>query len=233
MSDLEYMSIKCNTDLNNKLIDLEVKTLAEDCYHFYTLTYEEFVNLMNNKGFLFGYCDHVLRDQGSYIEMLNMALPFGKSYGVAEAKFVRFSLAPFVRRIVSKLVNSHYSKLESDSVYAESNKYGRVEFKFDNARLTKWDKLYSQGSGGVDLEISSECQEKLNEMLAKDKSGTLREQIDRKFQMAKNQTHAFWERGKLALYSSWGSEFTFKCAGMYGGIINHDDDGIGNWSTHT
>jgi hypothetical protein len=239
VSNLEYLSFKANTDLSNKLVDLEVKALDEDHYHLYTLTYEELVELVDNKKFLFGYCNHILRNNGSYIEHFNVELPM-KTTGEVTSKYIRFNFTPFIRKLMLRAICNHYKKLEFDSAYSEANKYNRVDFRIDNKRLTRWDKLYTQGSGGVDLLISEESQALLNMAIAADKSGTLKRAIDQKFQMAKNQTYAFWEKGKLKL-SAYGSlesgeipqEFNFWCAGMYGGIINHDPDGKGDWCSHT
>jgi hypothetical protein len=232
MSDLEYISFKANTDLSNKLIDLEVKVLGEGDYHYYTLTFEELIELVDGKKFLFGYCNHILRNHGTYIEMFNVETLM-KSFGEVTSKYVRFNFTPFIKKFMLRVICNHYKRLEFDSEYRESNKYNRVEFKIDNCRLARWDKLYTQGSGGVDLHISEETQAKLDLAIAADKSSTLKEQIARMFQMAKNQTYTFWEKGRLELYSSWGDEFGFRCAGMTGGIINHDSGGVGSWSTHT
>ena len=239
VSNLEYLSLKANTNLSNKLIDLEVKALGEKDYHFYTLTYEELVELVTNEKYLFGYSNNILRDNGSFVEMFRVET-LAETTGAVTSKYIRFNLTPFIRKLMLRVICNHYKKLEFDSAYGEANKYNRVDFRIDNKRLTKWDKLYTQGSGGVDLLISEESQALLDMAIAADKSGTLKRAIDQKFQMAKNRTYAFWEKGNLKL-SAYGSlesgkipqEFNFWCAGMYGGIVNHDSDGDGDWCSHT
>jgi hypothetical protein len=68
--------------------------------------------------------------------------------------------------------------------------------------------------------------------------GNLEEKVNQLMTIARNQTGARWERAPLRLYRDSGDMadpcFTFRVAGMFGGLVNHAKPGQpGDWSLHT
>jgi hypothetical protein len=96
--------------------------------------------------------------------------------------------------------------------------------------VARWLRLYGLGKGAVDLTMTDDTRQFLDQKLSEPDSN-LGDRLEQVKRIARNSTHAFFQTTAMRLCKDWDG-FTFSVPGLFGGIVNHGRERP-DWSIHT
>jgi hypothetical protein len=197
---------------------------------------EEFEDVVKNGGGDVSDGYHKLYAVGDSWTFYNFEMNFRKASGVMEVPYYRLDIPHFVQKLMVKCARKLWAAAKVEhNPYAE-----RATVTFSREQMTKWNRLYGQGKGRVELVADDTTVERLLEASAESNGcdNSLAKNIERLVVIASNTTRGFHHTAKVVIGRD-GRDFWFSCKSpdgrnvMNGGVINHGRSGPSDWSLHT
>jgi hypothetical protein len=162
---------------------------------------------------------HKLEVWGDSCRFFDLELP-GQKHGVAPIRYYSATIPVFVRKLILRMARRVWAR-ESEE---------ETTIPLGPERVARWLRLYGLGKGTVDLTMTDETREFLEQKLSEPGSN-LGERIEQLKTIARNGTRALFESTTVRLCKDWDG-FTFSTPGLFGGIVNHGRERP-DWSIHT
>lgn len=186
----------------------------------------EFASICNYNNAMVSDIGHKLESYGDLLRFYDMEWPAEKS-GQMTVRFYSADFPVFARKMLLKIARRVWKYGPQDET--------RTVLDIDSKRFARWNKLYSVGSGKVELVMDDVTKNYFEERLS-EPGNDLRKQVDTLLSIGKNGTYRFWHTGKVRL-SKDSDDFYFRIISpnggpiLNGGIVFHRSSK--NWSIHT
>lgn len=197
-------------------------------YISFYMTAEEFESVCNYGPVMISDVGHKLECFGDGVMFFDMERPTD-TCGQGSFRYYNATFPVFIRKMLLRVARRVWKNGPQDET--------RTVLNIDPVRFVRWNKLYSCGSGRVELLQDDISRNYLEERLSENKTN-LRENVDRLLLIAKNGTNRFWQTGKVRLSKDWDG-FNFNIltpkgkSSLHGGVVDHGKNGKPAWSIHT
>lgn len=194
-------------------------------YIWFVFTLEEWQDALTNKRDSFSDGYHKLATFYDLWTFYDFPYDSQESTGKATIPYGRITIPRQVREKL--LIGTTLAFLQHALTKTQEE---RVTINLDHY-VADWLEEYGQGKGRVYIDCDTATLAKVNQRLINN-DATFKRCWDQLKSMAKNTTESKQETGTLKVWRD-SDGFTWRTAGLFGGLINHGTDIQPEWSLHT
>jgi hypothetical protein len=201
---------------------------------WFCFTAEEFYRVMRESTGTCSDIGHNVRRSGECFTFFDLDFS-AQRQGIMHVPFVNVQISYQVCAILARAVRLAFRRVNSPG--------DSVKIDIPLPLRERWAREYGRGKGSADLDMTPETAAFLAECESApapdEEWRTVRSNVDRLIQIAKNNTYRRADRARVRLAKDWDG-FYFRIVRpdgstvLNGGLVNHTrDGGSPSWSTHT